>query len=84
MANNFTPSERAILDVLADGLSHHRSQLIECLPEETGTLAKVHFHLSLIRRRLRPIGQDIICELVGQRHCYRHIRLLASSHDGKR
>lgn len=80
----FTPTQQRLIDVLADGMAHSRFELRDAIDGEYTALGTVQFHLSIIRRKLRPIGQDIICELVNRRICYRHIRLLASAYDGKR
>ena len=66
-----------MLKVLSDGLPHSREELHRCcLPSG---LKSVRDNMSRIRARLRPIGQDIICELVHRKICYRHVRLLCSA-----
>jgi len=82
--NGHTPTQGTMLRVLSDGFPHTREELHRCLPDELGPLSNIRAHLTSIRKRIRPLGQDVICELVNRRICYRHVRLLASATDGKR
>jgi DNA-binding winged helix-turn-helix (wHTH) protein len=70
---DFTPTQRRILDVLADRMPHRREELHACLPDDLGALANLRFHLSQLRKVLRPHGQDIICQLYRNRLHYRQI-----------
>jgi hypothetical protein len=78
----FTPTQQRMLNLLSDGLPHSREAMLECLQDEhcspTGHLA----HLTAIRKVLRPKGEDVLCEYRQRRPFYRHVRLLASAHDG--
>ena len=76
--NDFTLTQQAMLDVLADGLPHTREELHACLPDELGPLGNIRRHLVAIRKVLRPKGHDIVCERVRRRSHYRHVRLLGS------
>ena len=80
----FTETEKRMLQVLADGMAHTREELHACLPDELSALSAIKRHLTEIRKKLRPQGQDIICQLKDRRPLYRHVRLLASAVDGKR
>jgi len=82
--SKFTKTEQLMLNVLADGYPHTREELHACLPDELSALGAIKRHLSGIRKKLRPQGQDIICELRDRRPLYRHVRLLASATDGRR
>lgn len=75
MSETWTPTERRILDVLSDGDPHPVRDLIVCLPDsEGGDTGNVADHVSLIRRKLRPLGHDIVLEIVrGRSWCYRRI-----------
>lgn len=81
-SNGFTPTEKRILDVLADGLPHRPHEIHSCLDDELSTIAAIKPHLSRIRPRLRIKGQDIICEYRDKLYWYRQIRLLSSPYDG--
>jgi DNA-binding response OmpR family regulator len=79
----FTDTERKILGILADGLPHTRPELHACLPDELSSLTTIQFHISRIRKKLRPFGQDIVCEL-NNGIKYRRVQLLVPAADGKR
>ncbi len=75
----YTPTQQRMLAVLADGMRHTKEELISCLWDEMGTIGTVNVHLTYLRKILRPMGQDIICENDGRRrNGYRHVRLLKS------
>ena len=80
--DSFTPTQAKMLAVLADGQPHTRAELHACLVDELGPGSNIRPHLSAIRKKLRPIGQDIICEAVNYKYFYRHIRLLAPVKSG--
>ena len=84
MTNTFTPTQLAMLRVLADGCSHTREELHDCLPDELGALQNIQRHIAAIRKVLRPRGQDIVCELARGTIHYRHVRLLASAVNGRK
>ena len=71
----FTPTERDILAVLSDGMPHSRTELHACLPDELGGFVNLRMHISRMRKKLRPAGQDITSvNGIG----YQLVRLLAS------
>jgi hypothetical protein len=76
MPPKFTPTQRRIIALLADGLPHTRREVFGCLDDDLAQLSAIKRHLSVIRTMLRPVGQDIICELHRRSICYRHVRLL--------
>jgi DNA-binding response OmpR family regulator len=71
----WTPTQARILDVLADGRPHSRQELRHVLWDEEGDRRTVRVHLCAIRKTLRPVGEDVICELHNGTICYRRIRL---------
>jgi hypothetical protein len=75
--NGFTPVQQRMLMILADGKPHTREELHACLEDELGALSNIQPHLTYIRRKIRPLGQDIICEFGNRRLFYRHIRLIS-------
>jgi hypothetical protein len=88
--NGWTPSEAAIITVLADGLAHERKELYEALDMGgfTDDAARNSFQRVLVtaRKKLQQKGESIICEYggkYGQRHVvkYRHVRLIGSAHE---
>lgn len=82
-AKDFTKTQRNILDVLADGMPHSTKELKKCLWDELSGDDTIYVHISNIRKVLRPLGQDIVCEFKDSRYFYRHIRLIASPYDGR-
>lgn len=73
--NTFTPTEKRMLAVLADGLPHTRQELHACLVDDMGALSNIRPHLTAIRRTLRAAGEDVVCELRSGIF-YRHVKLL--------
>ena len=82
--SQYTVTEQKILDVLSDGQPHSQEELHACLWDDQGSLANIRPHITHIRQKLRPLGQDIICEYIDRRRLYRHVRLLHSANDGYR
>ncbi len=84
----FTKTQQRILAVLSDGLPHLRKELWATVPSVQG-MAEEHQkefarlqtnqYLVGLRSKLRIVGEDIVCEIVNRRLCYRHVRLLRSN-----
>lgn len=72
-----TRVQRAILDVLSDGMRHHVSELLSVSP--SGSKSLVQKQVCLLRPIMRRHGHDIVCEYYHRRWYYRHVRLLCSS-----
>jgi len=75
----YTDSQKAILEILSDGRNHKREELLISLPTKSDGLAGLAAHLCRIRKKLRPIGQDIVCVLYQRQVHYRHVRLLSNN-----
>lgn len=71
---SFTPTQRRLLQVLADGKPHTAAELFACLPDDLGEVTNVRSHLTELRKRLRGKGQEIACELVGRQAFYTLVR----------
>lgn len=80
---HFTPTEQRMLKILSDGFPHHKSELQVCLPDNLGDITNIRAHLSFLRKKLRPKGEDILCELCRGEAYYRWVRILASPYDGR-
>lgn len=78
----FTPTEQRILKLLSDGQRHKRKEIHACLFDELSELKTIRYHICMMRKVLRPKGEDIICEMYMGGLYYRHVRLLASAYDG--
>lgn len=76
----YTPVQQRILAILADGMMHHKEELYCCIDDELADKDNcLRSYISQIRLKLRPIGQDIVCQYHFKRFYYRQVRLLASS-----
>ncbi len=76
MTNNFTPTQAAMLKVLSDGKSHTKEELHACLPDELGDKKNIRPHLTAIRKKLRPAGQDIVSRCSDGEFRYSWVRLI--------
>lgn len=74
--NGFTPTQRAILDVLSDGKPHTPAELRPCLGDDLAGNAAVRMHVCRLRKRLRERGQDIVSVTDRHRFRYQHVKLL--------
>jgi len=79
---DFTDTQEALLAVLSDGKPHDRSELLSAMDKLTD-FKTVRVHISNIRKKLRPRGEEIVCEYANRRTFYRHVRLLPSANDGR-
>ena len=80
----FTPTQTKILQILSDGLPHKFEELQQVLPDNLGGRKALNNHLQGIRYKIRPRGEDIICQFLLRQRQYRHVRLLHSANDGYR
>jgi hypothetical protein len=81
--NGFTPTERRMLELLKDGKPHRREELHSCLQDDLADLSAIQPHISNIRKRIRNLGEEIVCEFYQRSLHYRHVRLLSSPYDGR-
>lgn len=79
MTAQYTPTEQRMLDLLGDGQPHRREELHACLYDDLSVCSNIQPHLSRIRRKIRPRGLEIVCELLSRRICYRLVRLVVSA-----
>lgn len=79
----FTPIQKRIMDLLSDGKMYPLSQgsaLHKCLYDQLGPPSNVKNHISMLRKYLRTIGQDIVTHKIGEVVHYRLIRMDPPSH----
>jgi DNA-binding winged helix-turn-helix (wHTH) protein len=69
----FTRTETRILNLLNDGLHHKRDEVFKCLDDEWASNAALQSHISKIRAKLRPLGQDIALERRNWASWYRRV-----------
>ena len=74
----FTRTERRMMEILADGLPHSRRELHACLPDELGELRNIWTHISRIRKKVRPKGREIVCEIWQRTVHYRLVVLVTA------
>jgi hypothetical protein len=75
---HLTPVEQRVLDKLADGLSHERTELLACIAPNYKNLNSLAVQLWRLRTKMREIRQDIVTEVRRGGIFYRHIILLPS------
>ena len=60
----FSPTQQAIIEVLADGLPHKRQELLDCFDDPLITNIHLNVMLCQLRKKLRPLGWCIDCVLI--------------------
>lgn len=81
--NGYTPTESRILELLSDGLPHKRCEVHKCLEDDLAQIEAIYPHVSRLRHKLQPKGQDILAVTTGRITYYQQIRLLNSANDGR-
>lgn len=56
---DYSATQKRILGLLSDGRGHTKSDIFKCLNDQSQSIKAVSVHLAMIRKKLRPIGQDI-------------------------
>ena len=79
----YTPTEHRIIRLLADGLPHRREEVHACLDDELSQIESIYPHISKLRRKIQPSGQDILAVTTGRITFYQQVRLLNSANDGR-
>jgi len=67
---------KQMLEILKDGKAHTKQELHACCGPSS--ISIVSDHISQMRKKLNPAGQNIICVLKNRRIMYQQIRLLAN------
>lgn len=84
--SKLSPTQKAILDILSDGMPHTKPELRKCLPDELAGHGALNTAITRLRAILRPIGHDIVFESRGHRGkdsgTFRHVILLTRASDG--
>lgn len=62
----YTPIQRRIMHLLSDGKLHTKAELHKCILDDLSENTTVNMHITFLRKKLRLIGQTIICESYGQ------------------
>lgn len=66
--------QKDLLAVLSDGYRHLRKELLGVLPEPDGK--SLLYHLSRIRKVLKPHGEGISCVYMERRIGYQYVRFI--------
>ena len=66
-----------MLKTLSDGKPHDIEDFRVCLMDELTEVTTIRQHISDMRKKLRLIGQDIICQWTGRtKRAYLHVELV--------
>lgn len=74
-----TPTQRRMWNVLKDGEPHSRDELSRCLNDDMALVAVTRQHISILRRKLKPLDLLILLEQAppyeGNAQFYRLVRV---------
>ena len=73
----WTPTQTRILQLLSDGMKHRQKELLRIIDGEYASVATLHMHISLMRPKLRPIGEEIFVERTSDGTLYQHVRIIS-------
>lgn len=76
-APHWTKTQSRILELLSDGQFHRLSEIRREAVDEYAETSTITVHLSRIRAKLRPIGEDLQTRDLDGECAYRHIRVLS-------
>lgn len=79
-AVQYTPIERRILDVLADGKPHSVDELRKCLDDDLAGETALMFHIFRIRKKLKPYGQYVRCLVATPLHPTAYVHVARNAH----
>lgn len=74
----FTPTERLIVDLLADGAARPIDTVLLVLNDPLAERNALRFHICKIRKKIGPLRHEIVCEYRNQRTMYRYVILVSS------
>lgn len=74
-----TRVQARMLALLSDGQPHSREALHALLWDTDAPVGNIHTHISTLRKKLRPLGQWIVCEYARRTIHYRRIVLYGDS-----
>lgn len=75
---DLTPTQARIMAVLADGYAHIKEELQRHLDDELSCPQNIIMHIANVRKKIRPLGEDIVTELLAGKTYYRWVRLLGN------
>lgn len=68
---DLTPTQQRMLELLRDEKPHNRFALQKCLRDELGSVAGIKPHLTYLRKKLKPLGYGISCDMMAGENYYR-------------
>ena len=77
---HFTPTQQRILTLLSDGYGHQAEEVLGCLGDPS--LATLRVHLTHLRSKLQPNGQNIVVHILDGKTYYQQVRVIASAYRG--
>jgi len=76
----YTRTEKRLMDVLSDGMPHHKEELWACIDDELSGENTLRVHMTNLRNKLRPAGMDVLLDRCGNcAYRYRLVRLISRS-----
>jgi hypothetical protein len=79
MSIRWTITEHRIAEMLSDGYPHLPADLMVCIADDLADKHALELHISNMRKKLNPIGEDIVCRFNHKRIYYQHVRLLTKT-----
>jgi len=77
MGIHLTPTERRIIARLSDGNYHSVEDMVGCLPDPMSGKKSLSVIVSHLRKKLRTLGEDIVCVYRLPNFYYQHVRLIS-------
>jgi len=76
MTTAFTPTESRLVKMLSDGKPHSRRELLTCIDDDQAEFSNLRSHICSVRKKVKPLGEDIMFVSGNCVSGYRHVRLL--------
>jgi hypothetical protein len=77
----FSPIEKRMMQVFRDGRPHTIYELHRCIQDEYGRIDNVKMHVTRLRKKIQPLGHDILC--VWYKMMFRYQQVILLENNGK-
>jgi len=74
--SQYTPTEARLVDMLSDGKPHSRRELLTCIDDDQAVFSNLRWHLCSVRKKVKPLGEDILFISGNFQSGYQHVRTL--------
>jgi len=74
---HFTPTENRLLRIFSDGRLHTVEELLSALDDDLAEWKQLKDHIVRLRKKIKPMGQDIMNTRHHRVLYYRQIRVLS-------